>query len=185
MLLLSLISVELGALKKRNSASSCRCAILRSTLKEKKCLKKFQFYLKGGRKGIPGQQLLVRDPMGGLPRAPSCPQPRAARKSSCGGIAPCSWRMPLARCLQWGHLADQAGAGARSLWYQPPLGLSPGPTPLPAQHPVVRGCGYTVGTQNCLTWLEEGHEDRRCFWLGGEGDVTFDLKLMLSRLCKG
>lgn len=87
-MLLLLISVELGASKKRNSASSCRCAILRSTLKEKKkCLKKFQFYLKGGRKAIPGQQLLVRDPMGGLPWAPSCPQPRATRKSSCGGYS--------------------------------------------------------------------------------------------------
>lgn len=90
-MLLLLIPVELGASKKRNSASSCRCAILRSTLKgkkKKKSLKKFQFYLKGGRKEIPGQQLLVRDLMGGLPWAPSCPKPRATRKSSCGGYSP-------------------------------------------------------------------------------------------------
>lgn len=112
------------------------------------------------------------------------PSAQGHQKSSCGGYSGLFLKnapgpLPPSEVTWWTRLEQVPEAFGSSLHW-----ASPGPTSLPAQHPIVRGCGYTVGTQNCLIWRDEGHEDRTYLWWG-EADVTFDLKLMLQRLCKG
>lgn len=97
------------------------------------------------------------------------PSAQGHQKSSCGGYSGLFLKnapgpLPPSEVTWWTRLEQVPEAFGSSLHW-----ASPGPTSLPAQHPIVRGCGYTVGTQNCLIWRDEGHEDRTYLWWGGGG----------------
>lgn len=104
------------------------------------------------------------------------PPAEGHQKSSWGGYSGLLLKnargpLPPGEVTWWTRLEQVPEAFGTSLHW-----ASAGPASLPAQHPIVRGCGYTEYPE--LTWWNEGHEDRTCL-RSGEGDVTSDLKLML------